>query len=384
MQVDELITPALLIDRTKLQRNITMMATKARKGGVRLRPHVKTHKCLEIARLQEEAGATGITVSTLGEAAAFVDGGFSDITLAYPIISDKIPTLLALASHASVNALVDHPAMVTALEASCSARGVKLDVLLKVDCGYHRCGVDPKQREAVGLAKAIDSAAHLRFSGILTHAGHAYNATSGEGIVVIARTEQTIMVEFARKLQDSGLAVETVSIGSTPTMMASKRFEKGITEIRPGNYVFFDVSQVALGSCELAACALSVLTSVVSVHSDHIVVDAGATALSKDAGAPNMVPDMGYGVVLASYDSDRAEPNMRIAALSQEHGKIQFTGKTSHPPFAPGDCLRIVPNHSCLTADLFDRYYLVEKDTAVACWPVRRERLAKEFEPIRP
>lgn len=97
-----------------------------------------------------------------------------------------------------------------------------------------------------------------------------------------------------------------------------------------------------------------------------------------------MVPDMGYGVVLASYDSDRAEPNMRIAALSQEHGKIQFTGKTSHPSFAPGDCLRVVPNHSCLTADLFDCYYVVEKDTVVACWPVRRERLAKEFEPIRP
>jgi D-serine deaminase-like pyridoxal phosphate-dependent protein len=383
LQVDELITPALLIDRTKLLRNISMMATKARKGGVRLRPHVKTHKCLEIARLQEGAGATGITVSTLAEAAAFVDGEFSDITLAYPIISDKIPAFLALTSRASVKALVDHPAMVTALEASCSARGVKLDVLLKVDCGYHRCGVDPKQREAVSLAKAIDSAPHLRFGGILTHAGHAYNATSGEEIAGIARGEQTIMVEFARKLQDSGLAVETVSIGSTPTVMASKRFEKGITEIRPGNYVFFDACQVALGSCELAACALSVLTSVVSVHSDHIVVDAGATALSKDAGVINMVPEMGYGAVLASYDSDRAEPNMRITALSQEHGKIQFTGKTSHPSFAPGDCLRVVPNHSCLTADLFDRYYVVEKDTVVACWPVRRERLAKEFEPIR-
>lgn len=382
MQVDELITPALLIDRTKLLQNIAMMAAKARKGGVRLRPHVKTHKCFEIARLQEEAGADGITVSTLGEATAFVDGGFSDLTLAYPIISDKIPTFLGLASRASVKALVDHPAMVAALEAACSTRGVELDVLLKVDCGYHRCGVDSKQRAAISLAKAIDKAAHLRFSGILTHAGHVYNAASSDEIAQIAKAEQTVMIEFARKLQDSGLTVETVSIGSTPTMMASKHFEKGVTEIRPGNYVFFDASEVALGSCELAACALSVLTSVVSVHSTHIVVDAGATALSKDIGVPNMNPDMGYGVVLASYDSDSAAPSTRVAALSQEHGKIQLSGKSSHPSFTPGDCLRIIPNHSCLTANSFDRYYVVEKDVVVACWPTRRQRLAKDFEPI--
>jgi D-serine deaminase-like pyridoxal phosphate-dependent protein len=383
MKVDELITPALLIDRDKLLRNITMMAAKARKGGVRLRPHVKTHNCLEIARLQEKAGAAGITVATLSEAAAFLGGGFSDLTLAYPIISNKIPALLDLASQTSLRTLVDHPAMVSALEASCSARGIELEVLLKVDCGYHRCGVDPKQREAVSLAKAISSAQHLRFGGILTHAGQAYNASSREEIAEIAHAEQSIMVEFASKLQQSGLTVETVSIGSTPTMMACKSFEKGVTEIRPGNYVFFDAGQVALGSSELGACALSVLTSVVSVHSSHIVVDAGATSLYKDAGMPNMAHDISYGVVLASYNSDSAASNMRVAALSQEHGKIQFTGKTSHASFAPGDCLRIIPNRCHLTANLFDHYYVVEKDTVVACWQVRRERLTKYCKPVR-
>jgi D-serine deaminase-like pyridoxal phosphate-dependent protein len=383
MKVDELITPALLIDRDKLLRNITMMAAKARKGGVRLRPHVKTHNCLEIARLQEKAGAAGITVATLSEAAAFLGGGFSDLTLAYPIISNKIPALLDLASQTSLRTLVDPPAMVSALEASCSARGIELEVLLKVDCGYHRCGVDPKQREAVSLAKAISSAQHLRFGGILTHAGHAYNASSSEEIAEIAQAEQTIMVEFASKLRQSGLTVETVSIGSTPTMMVCKSFEKGITEIRPGNYVFFDAGQVALGSSELAACALSVLTSVVSVHSSHIVVDAGATSLYKDPGMPSMTHDLSYGVVLASYDSDSAASNMRVAALSQEHGKIQFTGRTSGASFAPGDRLRIIPNRCHLTANLFDHYYVVEKDTVVACWQIRRERLAKDCTPVR-
>jgi D-serine deaminase-like pyridoxal phosphate-dependent protein len=243
--------------------------------------------------------------------------------------------------------------------------------------------VDPKRGEAVSLAKAIDNAPHLRFGGILTHAGQAYNASSREEIAEIAHAEQSIMVEFASKLQQSGLTVETVSIGSTPTMMACKSFEKGVTEIRPGNYVFFDAGQVALGSSELGACALSVLTSVVSVHSSHIVVDAGATSLYKDAGMPNMAHDISYGVVLASYNSDSAASNMRVAALSQEHGKIQFTGKTSHASFAPGDCLRIIPNRCHLTANLFDHYYVVEKDTVVACWQVRRERLTKDCKPVR-
>lgn len=373
MEITDLITPALIIDKTKLLRNIQWMAEKAQRNGVQLRPHIKTHKCIEIANLQNEYGAEGITVSTLGEAAVFIDNGFSDVTLAYPVIPDKFLTLLKLAQKAQINVVTDHPTVATQLEAQCIAADTILNVLVKIDCGYHRCGVDPKDPMALKLAKQVADASHLTFGGILTHAGHAYHATLREEIQTIANIEQEVMLQFTKTLQDNGLAPETVSIGSTPTMMQAPNFKPGITEIRPGNYVFFDNTQALLGSCSLADCALTVLTSVVSVQDSHIVVDAGATALSKDAGATHISTHQGYGLVFIL--GDEFEPTAaQITQLSQEHGKIKFPN-SHHKSLIPGDHLQIIPNHSCLTANLFDQYYVIDNNRVITTWPIHRNRL---------
>jgi D-serine deaminase-like pyridoxal phosphate-dependent protein len=375
LNIDDLITPALLIDKSKLVRNVASMADKARKSRVVLRPHIKTHKCFEIANLQTEYGAQGITVSTSGEAEAFINAGFSDLTLAFPLVPNKIPHALKLAQRASLGVLVDHPSIVTALEAECIAANQKMNVLLKVNTGYPRCGIDPAQSDSIALAQQINDASNLTFGGILTHAGHAYYSKSRAELIAIAEEEQNIMLDFAQRLQAEGLNPETVSIGATPTATITKRFQEGITEIRPGNYVFFDNTQVMLGVCELSHCALSVLASVVSVQSDYIVIDAGAATLSRDVGASHIDPNQGYGVVLPSVNAD-TPAQAKIISLSHVHGKIQFAKQSSHSSFTPGNHIRIIPNHSCLTTNLFDHYYITDGNRVTDTWPIQRKRLS--------
>ncbi len=374
MNIDDVITPALLVEKDKLVRNVASMAEKAHKSRVALRPHIKTHKCIEIANLQTEYGAQGVTVSTSGEAEVFINAGFSDLTLAFPLVPDKIPHALKLAQRASLNVLVDHPSIITALQAECIAADQTMNVLLKVNSGYSRCGIDPAQEGSIALARQIDDASHLNFGGILTHAGHAYYSKSLAELSSIAEEEQDIMLQFAQRLQADGLDPNTVSIGATPTATITDRFKKGITEIRPGNYVFFDNTQVMLGVCELVDCALSVMASVVSVQSDYIVIDAGASTLSKDLGASHISPHQGYGVVLTSiYDAVPAQA--KIVSLSHVHGKIQFNNRSSHSSFMPGDHIRIIPNHSCLTTNLFDHYYIIDGTQITDTWQIQRKRL---------
>ncbi|MFX1299526.1 MAG: alanine racemase [Promethearchaeota archaeon] len=374
MNIDDLITPVLLIEKDKLVRNVASMADKARKSRVALRPHIKTHKCIEIANLQTEYGAQGITVSTSGEAEAFINAGFSDLTLAFPLVPNKIPHALKLAQRASLNVLVDHPSIVTALEAECIVADQTMNVLLKVNSGYPRCGIDPMQQASIALAQQIYDASHLTFGGILTHAGHAYYSKSRAELSSIAEEEQNIMMQFAKRLQAEGLEPNTVSIGATPTATITDRFQEGITEIRPGNYVFFDNTQVMLGVCELSDCALSVLASVVSVQSDYIVIDAGASTLSRDLGASHIDPNQGYGVVLTSIHNE-TPAQAKIVSLSHVHGKIQFANRSSHSSFTPGDLIRIIPNHSCLTTNLFDHYYIIDDTRVTDTWKIQRARI---------
>lgn len=375
MNLSDLKTPILLVDYDKLEYNIRSMAAKAKKNGVNLRPHIKTHKCIEIGKKQLENGAVGITVSTLGEADAFADAGFRDISYAVPLALDKFQGVRRISEKTHLNLLVDHPKIVDHLERFCREARMKLDVLVKVDCGYPRCGIDPKSPSAVTLVKKIHENPNLHFKGILTHAGHSYNGTTVEEIKTIAKQEQEIMVQFAEtlKAESAQLAPEVVSIGSTPTTLLTDTFRDGITEIRPGNYVFFDYTQVALGSCQVADCALTVLSSVISKNKDRIVIDAGATALSKDQGPTHIIPNPGYGQVIRDYDAGSLESGVIIDALSQEHGKLVMT-KDATLHFEHGDKIRILPNHSCLTANLYDNYHVVKGDTVINRWRVRRER----------
>jgi D-serine deaminase-like pyridoxal phosphate-dependent protein len=361
----DILTPAFLVDRPAVQRNCTKMRDKAHASGVGFRPHVKTHKSIEIGRMQH-GGATGpITVSTLAEAEAFAEAGFRDITYAVPIAPtrEKLVRAAEIASRIErLSLLIDSDAALRALEAF----DFTFDVFLKIDCGTHRAGVDPQSPDSVRLAIAIARSERVHFQGLLTHAGHSYDARDVEEIRRIAAEESCCLTRFRTLLAPEGLGDTTRSIGSTPTASVVDRFTE-CDEVRPGNYVFFDAFQATIGSCRLEDCAVSVLATVIGSYPERgtILVDAGALALSKDRGPEHLDPRFGYGIVC---DLDlHPLPSMRVVSLSQEHGKI---AAPAHVPV--GTRLRIIPNHSCLTAAMFDRYHVLEEGRVVDTWqPVR-------------
>jgi D-serine deaminase-like pyridoxal phosphate-dependent protein len=364
MQVNlqDVATPSFLVDRSIVQRNCDTMREKARASNVAFRPHVKTHKSVEIGRMQH-GGSTGpITVSTLAEAELFANAGFRDITYGVPIAPAKLQRAADLASRIDrLNVLIDSEVALRAIESFAASQGVTFDVFLKVDCGYHRAGVDPESPDSARLAIALARSEAVRFQGLLTHAGHSYNARDAEEIRRIAAEEAASLTRFRALLAAEGLGEITRSIGSTPTTTIVERFSE-CDEVRPGNYVFFDASQATFGSCKLADVAVSVLTTVVGSYPERgaLIVDAAALALSKDTGPDHLIPRFGYGLVC---DLDLNPLPMRIVALSQEHGKI---ATEMHVPV--GTRLRILPNHSCLTSAMFETYQIVEGGRVVDEW----------------
>ena len=356
-------TPAFLVDVNVLRANCDRMRSKARSSNAHFRPHVKTHKVVEIARMQHGGSLGPITVSTLAEAEHFADGGFRDITYAVPIAPEKLARAAELGRRIErLNVLVDSEVALRAVDEFYRAQNVVFDVFLKVDCGYHRAGVDPENPDSERLANALSTSEAVRFHGLLTHAGHSYSARSVEEIRRIAAEETASLTRF-RALLGNDMLVR--SVGSTPTLSVQESFSE-CDEVRPGNYVFYDAFQAAVGSCRLEDCAVSVLTTVVGSYPERnaMIVDAGALALSKDLGPDHLEPRFGYGVVC---DTSLRPLPMKLVALSQEHGKIE----TAHP-VPVGTRLRIVPNHSCLTAAMFDTYRVLDGGEVVDTWkPVR-------------
>jgi D-serine deaminase-like pyridoxal phosphate-dependent protein len=359
-------TPAFLVDRATVARNCEAMRNKARTSGVAFRPHVKTHKTVEIGRMQHGGFPGPITVSTLAEAEAFAADGARDITYAVPIAPEKLHRVASLAARMErLSVLVDSDRALRAIEEFAAGQGVTFDVFLKVDCGYHRAGVDPGSPDSVRLAMALARSEAVRFQGLLTHAGHSYHARDVEEIRRVAAEEGACLSRFRALLSDEGLADTRRSVGSTPTLSVVERFSE-CDEVRPGNYVFYDAFQATIGSCRLEDVAVSVLTTVVGSYPERntLIVDAGALALSKDTGPDHVIPHFGYGLVC---DLDLHPLPMRVEALSQEHGKI---ATESNVPV--GTRLRIIPNHSCLTAAMFDVYQIVDQGRVVDQWkPVR-------------
>jgi len=254
----ELETPALLLYRDVMERNLKNMAGRAKKLGVSLRPHIKTHKCLELGRRQLALGAQGITVSTLFEAQAFARGGFTDLTWAFPLDPSHVPHVQRIARDGvTLRVILDD------LDTAKALAGTGLHVWLKVDCGYHRAGVDPSSRYALEVARELGAERGLTFDGILSHSGHAYRTRSKEEAAEVAEQERQVMAWFAELLRKDGLPMRGVSVGSTPAMAAVKDLT-GVTEARPGNYIFYDRTMVLIGCCQPGDVAVSVLATVVS------------------------------------------------------------------------------------------------------------------------
>ena len=363
MRLEDVPTPALLLDLDVLEANLRRMADRARDLGVRLRPHVKTHKCPEVGRLQRDAGADGITVATLEEARAFAEAGFDDLTWAFPVVPGRLEEARAIADEHGVRLglLVDDRRAVEAV----AALDRPFPVWLEVDCGDGRSGVDPEGGELIEIARTLEGASPIGFAGLLTHGGHAYAARSAGEAAAVAEEERAVTVAAAERLRAEGIPVRAVSVGSTPGMTHARRLA-GVDEARPGNYALFDRTQVHIGSCRLEDVAATVLATVVSSRpgADHCVVDAGALALSKDAGPEDAPPAMGR--IFADY-ARRELHEARVASVSQEHGVVDAA-----LPY--GSRVRILPNHACLTVACHDRFHVVRGGEVVDRWRIHRAR----------
>ena len=370
MTVDSLRTPAVLIDRARALRNLDRMQQAATARGIRLRPHAKTHKSPVVARWQIERGAVGICCAKLGEAEVFADARIADIRLPYPLNPANADRVLALLDRTHLSFIVDHPKVARQWSDAMARAGKHVDVLVKVDVGFHRCGIDPSGT-AVAMIKEVASLPGLRFKGLLSHAGHAYHAHSEAELCRMAQDEAATMRELADRCRRDGVAIEEISAGATPPARFSLQ-QDGFTEFRPGNYVYFDRTQVALGAATIDDCALTVLATVVSKPAnDRIILDSGSKTLTND-GARGFTPSPGQGAVL---DRDgRVDDNLLVERLSEEHATVKVLSGSTH--LEPGDRIRVLPNHSCVVSNLVDQAWLLDDERVEALPIAARGRIS--------
>lgn len=357
----DLDTPSLLLDLEKLKVNIEEMADFAKVQSVQLRPHIKTHKSIEIAKMQVEAGACGVTVAKVSEAEVMASGGISDILIAYPIANPKkierIIQLIKQGTH--IKLAVDSLEQIKLLQKALESTTYTLEVWIKVNSGLNRCGVEPGQ-SVVDLAQAIILLSNLHIGGVFTHAGHSYAAKTQAEIEKIGYEEAAAVVEGAEACEKAGISIPVRSIGSTPTYKIAGKVT-GITEVRPGNAAFFDAIQVGLQVTTIERCALTVLASTINVYGQkRIIFDTGSKCLNLDKGAHGNDTVKGFGHVLN-------HPEITIERLSEEHGIGSIDTKTT---LSINDKVQVVPNHACTVANLFDHYIVHQWGKVVNVWNV--------------
>ena len=359
MRITEIPTPAVLVDSSRLAANLTRMQSAVSARGMRLRPHAKTHKSPHVARMQIGRGAAGICCAKLGEAEVFADEGITDIRLPYPLHPVNADRVFALADRIALSFIVDDPAVARAWSDRAHGRGRTLDVLVKVDVGFHRCGIDPGSPDAPDTLRTISALPGLRFRGLLSHAGHGYGAASELEMEGVAAAEAKLLRDLASA---SGVTCDEVSVGATPTARFSVQ-QHGITELRPGNYAYFDRTQVGLGAATWNDCALTVLARVVSRPArDRVILDSGSKTLTND-GARGFSAMPGYGVVMRDLAAAEPDPSLLIERLSEEHATVRVVeGETT---LVTGALARIVPNHSCVVSNLVDQVWLVDGEQVV-------------------
>jgi D-serine deaminase-like pyridoxal phosphate-dependent protein len=375
MDIFDLSTPCLVLDRAKLIRNIRRMADAADRNGVTLRPHLKTTKSIDVARLVLEGQKGGIAVSTLKEAQCFAENGIQDIQYAVGIVPDKLERVAAIQdTGARITLITDSVEVARAIATKGMELGSEFHVQVEVDCGEGRSGVFPDGPELAEIATIIDQAPHANFAGVMTHAGHSYSCRTTVEVEEVAESERAAAANAAERIRELGIVCPNVSVGSTPTALYARSLE-GVTEIRPGVYMFGDMFQAQINSCEVSDLAVSVIAEVISHRKplNRLLVDAGALALSKDRSTENLPNDVGFGMV-ADIDGNPFAPQMQVARVYQEHGQIALTPGMSVDDLPIGTRLRIFPNHVCMTAAMYEQYLVVDSENGdgrevIAIWP---------------
>ena len=370
MRLADLPTPSLVLDRGTLAANCAAMAARAAKLGVRLRPHLKTAKSVEAARIATAGQFGGITVSTLAEARYFAGRGFRDITYGVGVAPGKLDEVARLqAEGARLQLVTDDVATVAAVAKRAEELGASFQLLSDIDTGGGRAGILPESPELLEIGRAIVAAPGLSLLGVMTHAGHSYARKGADAIAAVAEEERAGAVRAAERLRAAGLKSPVVSVGATPTAMFARSLA-GVTEMRPGVYTLMDLYQMAIGVCRREDIAVSVLASVIghNPRTGRILIDAGALALSQDRGAASLMEHTGFGWVCDA--TGKPIEGLYVAEVNQEHGMI--AAAKGAPPFERlplGARVRVLPNHVCMMAAPYDRYHVVEGGAdVIAVW----------------
>jgi len=353
----ELSTPSLTVDLDVLARNLDRTAELCRRQGVGLRPHTKTHKTVEVAQMQMERGAVGLTVAKVGEAEVFAAAGFDDILVAFPILGEeKLRRLALIARTRRLLLSLDSEAVAHELSKAAAAQGATIGVLVEFDAGVHRCGLEPGP-ELVRVARVIEKLPGLKFRGLMSYFGNVW------GTVEERRAEAERVAERVAKalapFRAENLPVEIFSGGSTPSAEFAHLIP-GLTDIRPGTYVYNDMNTYYQGACTLDDCAARVVTTVVSMAvPGRAIIDAGSKTLSSDLLGSG--PKSGYGYVVEA-------PDAPIIKLNEEHGLLDITRSQHH--FSVGEVVTVIPNHICTAVNMQDEIFTVRNGEAVGCWRV--------------
>ena len=369
--IAELETPAALIDVERLDRNVERMQRRTRELDVSFRPHVKTSKCIAVVRRQLAAGSRGITVSTLKEAEQFFAAGITDILYAVGIAPYKLEHAIALRRRGcDLKILTDNVATANSIVAFGRERDEVFEVWIEIDSDGHRSGIRPDDEALLEVARTLH-AGGMRVGGVMTHAGSSYETDDPVALARIAEQERFAAVRAGERLREAGIACPHVSVGSTPTALAAERLG-GVTEVRAGVYVFFDLVMHNVGVCRTDEIALSVLTTVIG-HQEAkgwAIVDAGWMAMSRDRGTARQKHDFGYGQVCA--EDGMPLTGYVVVDANQEHGIVaRASGMDAAIParFPVGTRLRILPNHACATAAQYPEYHAVSSDGETETWP---------------
>lgn len=370
MSLAALETPCLLLEPTRLGRNLERMSERAQVLGVQLRPHLKTAKSSNVAQLATAGEFGGITVSTLHEAEYFLAGGFTDLLYAVGIVVGKLRRAARLVwAGARLTLILDSVETAREVAAFAAANAVKFAVLIEIDTGEGRSGVLPDADDLVEIAWTLDRPPYCRLEGVMTHAGHSYAARDLATVARIAETERSGAVRAAERLRAAGFRAPVVSVGSTPTALHAQHLD-GVTEIRAGVYMFGDLFQAQIGSCAIEDLAVSVLATVTGHRRDagHLLIDAGGLALSKDRSTADAPQDCGFGLVRREDGTSFAR-ELKVVRVYQEHGLVRAAeGDLPFDELPVGARVRVLPNHVCMTAAMYDRYHLTTDGKLVGEW----------------
>jgi len=360
-------TPCLVLDRRKIKKNISYIHKRMENLGVNLRPHGKTAKNIDVIKMALDGQTGGITVSTLKEAEYYFSHGIIDIVYAVGIAPVKLDRIAGMIKKgANITLILDSIEQVKFVAAKGQQYGLNIPVLIELDCDGHRSGVTLDDSLLLDIGHLLNREKGVMLSGVLTHAGESYQCKSVREIRALAETERDMAVKCSEVLRQDGLSCPIVSVGSTPTANFAEDLT-GVTEVRAGVFMFYDLVMTGLGVCDKSDIAISVLTSIIGhqKRKGWVITDAGWMALSRDRGTASQKVDQGYGLV-CNVEGDPLN-DLIVSSTNQEHGIISDRSKKeiAWESFGIGSMVRILPNHACATGAMYDRYYITDGSTEI-------------------